>query len=93
MTGTGYSSDLTDLEWALLEPLLPGPRRTGRKRIHSPRVLVNAMLYVLMACQQWFVSKHAPLVAVLVREDASAIGGQAQHLKLCEKWRPERSGA
>jgi len=53
MKRTGYSSDLTDQEWALLEPLLPGPRPTGRKRIHSQRVLVNAMLYVLQTGCAW----------------------------------------
>ncbi|WP_155299322.1 transposase [Deinococcus kurensis] len=53
MPGNGYTSDLTDQEWALLEPLLPGPRPTGRKRIHSQRVLVNAMLYVLQTGCAW----------------------------------------
>ena len=27
-----YPSDLTDAEWAILEPLFPPPSRTGRKR-------------------------------------------------------------
>lgn len=53
MPGTGYASDLTDAEWVLLEPLLPGPCSTGRKRIHSRRVLVNAMLYVLQTGCAW----------------------------------------
>jgi len=49
----GYASDLTDPEWVLLEPLLPGPSHTGRKRIHSQRVLINAMLYVLKTGCAW----------------------------------------
>ena len=53
MATMGYSSDLTDQEWGLLEPLLPGPRPTGRKRKHSPRVLVDAMLYVLKTGCAW----------------------------------------
>ncbi len=53
MAGSGYSSDLTEPEWTLLEPLLPGPRATGRKRIHSRRVLIDAMLYVLKTGCAW----------------------------------------
>ena len=53
MTRTGYASSLTDQEWALLEPLLPGPSFTGRKRIHSQRVLIDAMLYVLKTGCAW----------------------------------------
>ncbi|MFB9991945.1 IS5 family transposase [Deinococcus oregonensis] len=53
MAGRRYSSDLTDPEWALLEPLLPGPSATGRKRTHSQRVLIDAMLYVLKTGCAW----------------------------------------
>ncbi|MFC4453667.1 IS5 family transposase [Deinococcus sonorensis] len=53
MTSLGYASNLTDQEWALLEPLLPGPSSTGRKRIHSQRVLIDAMLYVLKTECAW----------------------------------------
>lgn len=53
MTSTGYSSDLTDQEWSLLEPLLPGPSPTGRPRIHSLRLLIDAMLYVLKTGCAW----------------------------------------
>ena len=27
-----YASDLTDAEWALIEPLMPAPNRIGRPR-------------------------------------------------------------
>ena len=30
--GDRYASDLTDAEWALIEPLVPRHRRTGRPR-------------------------------------------------------------
>ena len=53
MASTGYSSDLTDQEWVLLEPLLPGPSSTGRPRIHSLRLLIDAMLYVLKTGCAW----------------------------------------
>lgn len=50
---TSYSSDLTDAEWALLEPQLPGPFDTGRPRVLDRRDLVNAMLYVLKSGCAW----------------------------------------
>jgi len=53
MTRTGYASSLTDQEWTLLEPLLPGPSSTGRKRVHSQRVLIDAMLYILKTVCAW----------------------------------------
>jgi len=34
--------EVTDEEWALLEPLLPGPAATGRPR-RSPRQMVTAL--------------------------------------------------
>ena len=33
MTRLHYDTDLTVLQWALLEPLLPPPKKTGRKPI------------------------------------------------------------
>src|SRR5512147_3133494 len=31
-TGQRYASDLTDREWAVIEPLMPAPKRLGRPR-------------------------------------------------------------
>ena len=41
-----YASDLTDGEWALVEPLIPAPNRIGRPRKTNLREIVNAMLYM-----------------------------------------------
>ena len=41
-----YPSDLTDAQWALLEPLLPPPSKDGRRPKHRRRDLVDAILYV-----------------------------------------------
>jgi putative transposase len=51
--GLRYASDTTDQEWAEIAPLLPGPRRLGRPRRHSLRVIVDAILYVLATGCQW----------------------------------------
>lgn len=41
-----YASDLTDREWGLISPCLPGPRRFGRPRSTGLREVVNALLYI-----------------------------------------------
>jgi len=40
-------SDLTDAEWAVLEPLLPGPCCVGRPRKWPLRRIIEAILYLL----------------------------------------------
>ena len=45
--GQRYESDLTDDEWALVEPLLPPERRVSRRDV------MNAILYVLTTGCQW----------------------------------------
>jgi len=44
--GRRYPSDLSDAEWAVIGPLLPGRFRRGRPLVHERRVIVNAILYV-----------------------------------------------
>ena len=51
--GLRYSSDLTDTEWALLEPMIPPARRGGRKRSVDVREVLNAIFYVLWTGCQW----------------------------------------
>ena len=41
-----YPTDLTDRQWALLEPLLPKPNTDGRHEKHPRREIVNAILYL-----------------------------------------------
>jgi putative transposase len=48
-----YPSDLSDGEWAILEPLLPTVRPGGRPRAHSLREIVDAIRYVLRTGCQW----------------------------------------
>src|SRR3972149_130061 len=49
-----YPSDLSDEEWALLEPLLcREPAPPGRPRRIERREIVNAILYVLRTGCQW----------------------------------------
>jgi transposase len=55
MTGRAprYPSDMTDEQWALIEPLLPAPRTGGRPEKHPRRDVVDAILYVVRAGCAW----------------------------------------
>src|SRR3954462_5149121 len=51
--GLRYPSDLTDAEWALVEPLIPPARRGGRRRTVDVREVLNGLLYILATGCQW----------------------------------------
>ena len=53
-----YPSDLTDPQWARLEPLVPGAKPGGRPPAHPRRDLVDAMLYVLRNGVVWRALPH-----------------------------------
>ena len=56
-----YASDLTDAEWALIEPDMPPRRRMGRPRKWSMREIMNALLYMASTGCQWrFLPKDFP---------------------------------
>lgn len=48
-----YPSDLTDAQWALVEPLLSPPKPGGRHEAHPRREVVNAVLYLLRTGCSW----------------------------------------
>jgi putative transposase len=41
-----YTTDLTDQEWDLIEPQLPGPKHLGRKIEYNRREILNAIFYL-----------------------------------------------
>lgn len=51
--GDKYASDLTDAEWALLEPLMPPRKTTGRPRTTRLRDVFDAILYMATTGCQW----------------------------------------
>ncbi len=53
MTSTYYPSDLTDIEWQYLEPLLPAAKATGRPRAWSLRLIVNGIFYLVRGGCAW----------------------------------------
>ena len=48
-----YPSDLTDAEWAGLEPLIPGPAKLGRPPRYDKRAVLNAIFYVVRSGCSW----------------------------------------
>jgi transposase len=56
-----YETDLTDAEWAVVEPLMPAPRSCGRPRTWPLREIVNAIFYVLRGGIAWrLIPKDLP---------------------------------
>jgi putative transposase len=48
-----YPTDLTDEQWALLEPLIPAAKKGGRPRSVNMRLVLNSIFYLLKAGCQW----------------------------------------
>jgi putative transposase len=53
MSQKRYPTDLTDKEWAILEPLLPPAKAGGRKRAVEVREVANAIFYLLRTGCSW----------------------------------------
>jgi len=53
-----YPSDLTDKEWSVLEPLIPGPTYLGRPPKYSKREIVNAIFYLVRSGCSWRMLAH-----------------------------------
>lgn len=48
-----YPSDVSDAEWAIIEPMIPPPSRGGRKRETDVREVFNAIRYINRTGCQW----------------------------------------
>jgi transposase len=72
--GARYPSDMTDGEWARLEPLIPAAKPGGRPRTTNMREAINAILYLLRTGCPWRYllrwSHQWHEVACLCRADA-----------------------
>jgi putative transposase len=53
-----YETDLSDIEWHLIEPLIPPALHGGRKRTVDMREVVNAIFYCLRAGCAWSLLPH-----------------------------------
>ena len=57
--GGRYASDMTDREWALIEPLMPSRKSTGRPRTTDLRDVTDAILYMAATGCQWAMIPNA----------------------------------
>jgi transposase len=56
-----YPSDLTDDEWAYVEPLIPPAKHGGVKRRTDMRAVMNGVMYILSTGCQWrYIPKDFP---------------------------------
>src|SRR3954453_14042522 len=53
-----YATDLTDGQWALIAPMIPGAEPGGPPRRAETRELVDAILYFLRAGMAWPLLPH-----------------------------------
>ncbi len=58
LSAQGYPSDLTEQEWAILEPLIPPAKAGGRPRSTDMRAVINAILYLDRTGGQWRALPH-----------------------------------
>ena len=52
-----YDTDLSDAEWAIIEPLIPGGKPGGRPRKTNIREVINAIFYLVRTGCAW---RHLP---------------------------------
>jgi putative transposase len=53
-----YPTDLTDTQWAILEPLVPPSKHGGRPRTVNIREVINTILYLNRTGCQWDMLPH-----------------------------------
>jgi transposase len=52
-SGQRYASDLTDAEWAVIEPFMPAGKHVGRPRETDLRAILDGILYIARTGCQW----------------------------------------
>jgi putative transposase len=73
-----YPSDVTDEQWALLEPVFNPPGKRGPKHGAGLRKVVNAMLYISHTGCQWryLPAAFGPWTRPTRRDDTTANPGE-----------------
>src|SRR5271168_5084850 len=91
--GQRYASDVTDAEWALIEPHMPAAKPLGRPREIELRAVLDAILYIARTGCQWRkidVLKQAivsPIVEIaLHRCERRKVLGQRNHAARRSRW-------
>ncbi len=58
MLRAAYPTDVTDLQWEHIEPLIPKAKPGGRPRTTNMREVINGILYVLRSGCAWRLIPH-----------------------------------
>jgi putative transposase len=58
ITRKAYPTDLSDEQWAVLEPLIPAAKHGGRPREVNMREVINTILYLNRSGCQWDMLPH-----------------------------------
>ena len=53
-----YSSSLTEAEWKLIQPLIPGPKLFGRPPRYPKRAILDAIFHVVRGGIAWRLLPH-----------------------------------
>ena len=94
-----YSTDLTDAEWTVIEPLLPSACPLGRPRLWSMRDIVNGIFYVLRGGIPWrLLPKDLPPKStvygyVSAWRDSGLFAGINHHLVMLDRERAGREAS
>ena len=57
-TRPAYSTDLSDTEWRIIEPLVPAQQQRGRKIVYERREILNAIFYLNRSGCTWRMLPH-----------------------------------
>ena len=92
MSRKKYTTDLTDKEWNIIEPMIPKEKPGGRPREQNMREIINAIIYILRAGCAWNLLTHdfqniKP--CIIISENGASMGHgngfMAQYESVCEK--------
>ena len=86
-----YRSDLTDAQWAILEPLLPPAKPGGRPRTIDLREVVNTLFYQQRTGCQWDMLPHDLLPKSTVYDYFAAWQADGTWQRLVDALRDRRS--
>ena len=58
MNRKAYDTDVSDVEWAIIEPFIPAAQPSGRPRFRNMREMINAIFYLQRAGCGWRLLPH-----------------------------------